>query len=323
MRPEDPRRIALVGTVNRDTIFAADGMQIESYGGLLYSMLPLAEMASSGTEIYPVCNVGRDMETVVRNKLSPYPAVRLDGIRFVPDKNPHCFLKYDAGGNKQETLQGGVPPLDFDRFQPFLDCDAVCFNFITGHELTLAALQQVRRASRALVCMDVHSLTLGMDENRRRFWRVPSNWEAWLGCADVVQMNEQEGALLAGEALADEAAVHRFGKKVLSLGPDALLITRGEQGSYMVSRKPKRTADILRFPACPAGQPQDETGCGDAFLMGFTWRYLQSGDLAEASRFANRVAGINCCLRGIEGVTQIGAYLGSEARFVAPPSREG
>ena len=321
--PEDPRRIALVGTVNRDTISAADGTQIESYGGLLYSMLPLAEIASLDTEIYPVCNVGRDMESVVRDRLSPYPAIRFDGIRFVPEKNPHCFLDYDAEGNKQETLQGGVPLLDFERFGRFLDCDAICFNFITGHELPLAVLQQVRRASEALVCMDVHSLTLGMDENRRRFWRVPPNWEAWLGCADVVQMNEREGALLAGEALADDAAVHRFGEKVLSLGPDALLITRGERGSYMISRNPERNAEIQHFPACPAGQPQDETGCGDAFLMGFTLRYLQSGDFAEASRFANRVAGINCCLRGIEGVTQIGAYLGSEARFDAPPSQEG
>ena len=81
-------RIALLGTINRDTIYTADGVTTESYGGLLYSILALAEIASSQVAIYPICNVGADMETVVRKKLAPYPHVKFDGIRFVSGKNP-------------------------------------------------------------------------------------------------------------------------------------------------------------------------------------------------------------------------------------------
>jgi hypothetical protein len=50
--------------------------------------------------------------------------------------------------------------------------------------------------------------------------------------------------------------------------------------------------------------------------MGFTWALLQTGDRNLASQFANRVAGINVCLRGIEGIGQIGQYLKPEDRFV-------
>ena len=60
------------------------------------------------------------------------------------------------------------------------------------------------------------------------------------------------------------------------------------------------------------GEPRDETGCGDTFLMGYTWAFLQTGDRTVASRFANRVAGINVCLRGIEGIGQIGQFLTPE-----------
>ena len=305
-------RIALLGTINRDTIHTADGVTTESYGGLLYSILALAEIASDRAAIYPICNVGRDMEDVVREKLAPYPQVKLDGIRFVPGKNPHCFLDYDAEGRKRETLRYDVPQLSLSQIEPFLGCDAMCFNFITGMELALATAQGVRGSAAGLLLMDVHSLTLGIDDNRRRFWRVPPQWKAWVGCVDVVQMNEQEGALLAGESLDGEGAICRFASRVLSAGPSALIITRRHRGSEMIVQDDRAGVAIHRFDAMPIGEPRDETGCGDTFLMGYTWAFFQTGDRAVASRFANRVAGINVCLRGIEGIGQIGQFLTPE-----------
>ena len=312
------RRIALLGTINRDTIHTADGVTTESYGGLLYSILALAEIASSDLSIYPVCNVGFDMEDVVREKLAPYPHVKFDGIQFVSGKNPHCVIDYDTEGRKQETLHNDVPQISFAQIEPFLDCDAICFNFITGMELALETAQQVRQSATGLLLMDVHSLTLGMDENRRRFWRVPPQWEQWVGCVDVLQMNEQEGALLADETLDNEDATLRFAHKVLSLGPSSLMLTRNECGSETIFQDDGVVID--RFDPVPAGEPCDETGCGDTFLMGYTWAFLQTGDRAVASRFANRVAGINVCLRGIDGIGQIGQFLKPEDRFAASQS---
>ena len=301
------RRIAVVGSINRDTICTPDGTRTESYGGILYSIAALAQIGSA--TIFPVCNVGKDVEDTVRRLLGSWGCVQLDGVRFVPDRNPHCFLTYDSRNRKQETLLGGVPPLAIERLGPFLDCDAVCFNFITGMELELQTLRAFRREARGLVLMDVHSLTLGIDSGRRRFFRMPACWEGWLACADIVQMNDREGELLAGEALNGGAATAKFGERVLALGPDALLITRGEHGADAVTGSPRGGVEVQRHPARAADVPVDETGCGDAFLMGFTWSYLETGSIDEASRFANRIAGITCCLRGIEQMALISDYL--------------
>ncbi|MDE2998152.1 MAG: carbohydrate kinase family protein [Gemmatimonadota bacterium] len=300
-------RIAVVGSINRDTICTPDGTRTESYGGILYSIAALDQIGSA--EIFPVCNVGKDVEDAVRRLLGSWTSVRLDGVRFVPERNPHCFLTYDSGNRKRETLLGGVPALAIERLRPFLDCDAVCFNFITGMELELRTLRAFRRESRCLVLMDVHSLTLGIDSRRCRFFRMPPGWEAWLACANIVQLNEHEAGLLAGAPLRSVAATGEFGERVLGPETRALLITRGEEGADSVVRNPKGGIEVQHYPARPADVPVDETGCGDAFLMGFTWSFLKTGSVPAACRFANRIAGAACCLRGIEQMARIGDYL--------------
>lgn len=302
------RKIALLGTINRDTIRTPDGTETESYGGILYSLLPLSAIAGDTAEIYPVVNVGEDMQDVVTGFLEPCGNVRFDGVVFVPDKNTHCFIVYDEAGNKQETLLGGVPALTVDRIAPFLSCDALIVNFITGMELELETLQKVRAAREAPIFMDLHSLTLGMNDERRRFWRVPPRWEDWIACTDVIQMNEQEAALLAGAPLDSDADTIAFGERILDNGSRILLITRNANGSHAVYRENGRTV-LHHSPPQPAGAPQDETGCGDVFLMGFMTSYLDTGDPVEASRFANTLAGINVTLRGIDGVRRFGEVL--------------
>ena len=139
---------------------------------------------------------------------------------------------------------------------------------------------------------------------------MPPRWKAWLGCADVVQLNEREGELLAGRIPGQRRG--RSGNSasvVLSLGPRALLITRGENGADSVARNPRGAVEVRHYPAQAAAVPVDETGCGDAFLMGFTWSFLKTRSVPSAVRFANRVAGVTCCLRGIEQMARIGDYL--------------
>ncbi|MSS72068.1 MAG: carbohydrate kinase family protein [Candidatus Latescibacteria bacterium] len=299
-------RIALIGAINRDTIRTPDGMTTESYGGLLYSILSLVALMDGRAEVFPVCNVGQDVQAVVAGLLNPL--VRCDGVRFVPDRNNHCFLDYDAEGRKQETLQGGVPPLTFDRLSPFLTCDALCFNFITGFELSLETFEQVRASTDAPILMDVHSLTLGIDEGRRRYWRRPPDWERWIACARVVQMNEREAALMWGTDVTGGAEMRRFGERVLGLGPSVLVVTRGAAGSDALFRDADGGIAAFHAAAEPPGSPVDETGCGDVFLMAFTVEYLRSRDVRRASVFANRAAGANCCLRGIEEIGRIREY---------------
>lgn len=307
------KKIAAIGTINRDTIHTPDGVVTESYGGLLYTVLALGSLADPDTLVYPICNVGEDMWTVAMDLLGRSDRIRVEGVRRVPTKNNHVILYYDKRGNKKEILSGGVPPLEWEDIAPFLDSDMICLNFISGFELTLPTLQQVRSltfggARHAVpLLMDFHSLSLGLNAQGRRFFRKPVGWEAWIRCADVVQMNRQEAFLLAGRDLREEDVWLEFGKHVLSLGPKALSVTLGERGSRLVFYGDSGTT-LESFPPLPI-QALDATGCGDVFLAGFAWEYLRSHDLRRASQLANRAAGWNSTLRGVEATARLGALL--------------
>ena len=83
-----------------------------------------------------------------------------------------------------------------------------------------------------------------------------------LGKIDCLIINEEEARLLAAESNLIKAA-----EKVLQMGPEVLVVKKGQSGALMCN------ADGRKFllPAWPAAEVKDPTGAGDSFagaLMG-------------------------------------------------------
>lgn len=292
-------KIAALGTINHDTVVLPQGEVIESYGGLLYSILPLALLAEPGTTIVPVVNLGRDVEHPVKAILSRHSRISQEGIRMVPERNNRVLLRYTSHGEREEVQQGGLPPLTFEQIAPFLDADVLLVNFISGRELSLETLRRVRAHTMATIYMDIHSLSLGIDQEGRRFWRQIPNWPEWVAQADVVQVNRGEARLLAGGPVETEREVLSLGRMVLEAGPAILLLTLGSRGSMMISASGEDPR-LWRFDPQPPAKVRDTTGCGDVFLAAFVAEHVRSGDPHKASRFANLAAGAKSGFSGIE-----------------------
>ncbi|MFC1682918.1 carbohydrate kinase family protein [Candidatus Zixiibacteriota bacterium] len=292
-------KIALLGTITCDTIFQLQGEVSESYGGLLYSILPLAMLTEPGATIVPVINLGQDVESPIRAILSRHEQISQEGIRVVLERNNRVMLRYTSEGEREEVQQGDLPPLTFQQIEPVLDADAVLVNFISGSDLSRETFQKVRENTSATVYTDIHSLSLGIDPQGRRFQRPLPEWHKWTAQADVVQVNRGEARLLAGSSLESDAQLLSFGRRLLETGPSILLITLGVEGSLMISAS-GGDIGVDRFPAHRPEQFGDTTGCGDVFLAAFVAEHTRSGDPHRASRFANQVAGAKCGSCGVE-----------------------
>jgi len=294
-------KIAIIGTINRDTIVFPDGRRTQSFGGILYNVSVLSALGRKDLQIFPVCNVGQDVHHRVIEILGAYENVKLNGVKKVNRNNNHARLIVDEKGERHEVLKNRVPVLAFSRVKPFLETDGVLINFISGFDISLGTLKRIRREPSALILMDLHSLTLGIKRDGTRFLRTPKNWLEYSKEADLVQANSAEWSLLAGEDLISPSDLRSFGARILGLGPRALLLTMGREGAAMVYRHGK-SCRLKKTPGIRVREFKDATGAGDAFSAGFLVCYLRSKNLTRSLDFANRVAAETCRISGVEQV---------------------
>lgn len=94
---------------------------------------------------------------------------------------------------------------------------------------------------------------------------------------DCLVINDEEAILLAGEYNLIKAA-----RKILEMGPEYLIIKKGESGSMTFN------ADGGKFllPAYPSEQVKDPTGAGDSFA-GAMMGHIASGSPAQKPDFGN------------------------------------
>lgn len=294
-------KITVIGTITRDTLVFPNRKKKESLGGILYNLSALSALGSDWTEIYPVCNLGYDAYNPAMGILEQLGNVKPDGIRKVKKKNNLVFLFLDRSYEREEILKNPVPALGFSQIEPFLKSDAVLVNFISGFDVTLATLKKVRKVTDALMFLDVHSFTLGIRRDGKRFLRTPNRWKEYLKQADIVQCNLPELKALSGGKLKSAEEIGSFGGCILDLGPKVLLVTLGKKGAIAIHRKGRGMGFIRRGGIKVRGF-KDATGCGDVFSAGFLTCYLRTKSLDRALEFANRVAAEKCKVSGVEGV---------------------
>jgi len=301
-------KIGVIGTFIKDHIFLANGTEINSFGGIFYTISILGNLVSETDEVYPVCCLGEDIYDDVITRLSEYKSVKTPGIKKIAQQNTAVKLVYKTNELRHEYLSNRLPPLKLDHIQSVADMDLWLVNFITGFEMSLETFQQFRQQASGLILMDFHSLSLDINPDGRRILRKLSDWEQWIHGVDVLQMNEAEAVSLINHNNLLEHNLVDFGNRVIGNGIRICHITLGSKGSllFLPEHNEKRH---YKIPAYPVAEVVDVTGCGDAFAAGFMVHYYNSKDALSATRFANAIAGVNCTIKGTEELFKLKTFL--------------
>ncbi len=299
-------KLGVVGTFIRDRIFPYQGEPVESIGGIFFTVSFLANLVDESTEIYPVSFVGEDFYDLLIGQLSEYKNIRLDGIKKLPRQQTQVKLHYTGPQERYEVTTEPMPALQSDDLAHLKDADAVLVNLITGVDVEREALSALRRESSTLIYLDFHSHALGINEVGRRYYRRPKDWRDWINLADVLQLNEMEARTLAGLS----AGAPKELLLDLTPCPQVCHITLADKGSYLFHEQNDKT-HVTRMKAYPVAKVVDIIGCGDAFAAGYIVHYFSSNDVVAATRFAHKVAAINCTFMGSSGVKQIRKLLES------------
>lgn len=288
--------ITVIGHPCLDVIHHTDGSKTESYGGIFYSVATIANLVSQQDVVLPVFGIGANEYDAFIKRLSKYPNINTKGIFKFDGPTNIVNLFYDKSGNRIECSEHIAEPIAYKKIRPYLDCDMVLINMVSGFDITLETLDEIRidvREQHTPIYLDVHSLTLGSDSDAKRYRKPVEMWRRWLFMLHAVQMNEEEAKGLTPEHLnEDELAKHS-----LALMTKAVIITRGSKGYTMWIEDHKNICRI-EGKAHKEQETVDPTGCGDVFAATYCVYYLKTKNIIKAAEYANRVAGWKAAQRG-------------------------
>ena len=296
------RRIGVIGTFIRDTIFTLDGKTVECIGGLYHSMAYLAHLVDADTEIQPLCHVGEDFYETIQKTLAQFnKKIIFNSLYRVRQANTQVKLTYLTPETREEITSPTMLPITAAETAVLARCDAVLANLISGDDMTLAALKTLRELTPSpLIYLDLHSLALGIDENGRRYYRDVPDGPEWVAACDILQLNEREAATLAGSSGKAHVAYDelvKLGRRLVAEKLRGCHITLGSAGSLLFYRQNEK---VHHEHVPPANVPSvvDIIGCGDAFGAAFLTQFLKTKNFSTATHFANHVAGLNGTFMG-------------------------
>lgn len=245
--------ILVVGSLAYDSVETPSGKAEHALGG---SANYFSIAASLYSKVRVVGVVGEDYSAKDLELLTSR-GVDVSGLQKVPGKTFHWEGRYDKDLNEAITLRTELNV--FEHFNPLLPLHYRDSRYVflanIAPELQLQVLSQVEKP-----------MLVGCDT--MNFWIQikKSVFEEVLKKVDVVLINEGEATLLTGANNAIEAA-----PKICEIGPEVVVIKRGEYGFAMYSK----TEGFFILPAYPVAKVVDPTGAGDTFAGGF-FGYLAS-----------------------------------------------
>jgi len=241
----------------------------------------------------------------------------------VPYPNNRVTLRYESSERRTERLTGGIPGWHWLGLKPLLaDIDALYINLISGWELSLETAQLIRQNFSGVVYCDLHSLLLAVDSEGYRIPHMVPNVASWMQCFDLLQVNEDELALLAPDAMALAATAMAAGVSVINvtLGPRGAVFFAAPGFEHLSDiRRTSLPASAalggaIRTSLVPAVRPaqsgtSDPTGCGDVWGATYFARLVAGDKLGDAIDAAMRAASRNLTHHG---ATSLASYLRGE-----------
>lgn len=238
--------VVVVGSLALDSIKTPFGERSDILGG---SATYFSYAASFFTDVKLVGVVGKDFPRQ-HLELLKKRGIDLAGLQTANGDTFRWSGFYEKDLNEAKTLDTRLNV--FQTFKPILpeayrDADAVFLANIDP-DLQLEVLTQVRRPK--LVAADTMNLWIATKKDRLM---------KLLTLVDLMVLNEGEARQLTGES-----SLVKAGRRIQAMGPDHVVIKKGEHGALLFCRK-----NVYPAPAFPLEDVFDPTGAGDTFAGGF------------------------------------------------------
>ena len=250
-------KLLVVGSVAFDAIETPFGKTDKILGGAATYITLASSVLGVDSGIVSV--VGGDFPDEDLNMLQKR-GVNTDGIEIIPDGKTFFWSgKYHNDLNSRDTLVTEVNVLEnFDPKIPVSMQEAEILMLGNLHPGVQLSVLEKMQARPKLVVLDTMN-----------FW-MDSAWEIlvqMIAKTDIITINDEEARQLSGEYSLVKAA-----KKIHRMGPQYVIIKKGEHGALLFHDE-----KVFAIPALPLEEVFDPTGAGDTFAGGFVSYLAKKG----------------------------------------------
>lgn len=272
-------KFLLIGHSVEDHVLIGE-KEIIGPGGIFYATLGLTTFLNPGDELFLVSAIEKRCENLFSFL---YNKINTKYVRYV-ENMPKVYLRMAQTSQKCENHENITQNLDVKNINNINKFNGILINLITGFDITLQDILNIRKNYNGLIYLDIHTLSRGLEKDHRRPLRLIPDAESWISAADIIQVNEDEIFTLSEKKNEFDAA-----KEILRTGLRYLIVTKGEFGASILYCEKDELKSI--FISSHKNNSANKIGCGDIFGSTFFYFYLQNGDILKALKAANTTAG--------------------------------
>ncbi len=253
--------LVVVGSVAYDGVETPHGRVDRMLGGAS-TYISLA--ASYFTKVNLVGIVGEDFAQEDWDLLAGR-GIDLTGLDRAAGKTFYWAGVYSEDMNDRTTLRTDLNV--FADFDPELPAAYRSKPYLLLGNIQPALQRRVRRQMDGTRVVAGDTMNLWINETREELLETIRDWH-------VLLINDSEARLLTGER-----NLRRAARAIYEMGPQTVIIKRGEYGAALF-----RGEEVFLAPAYPLEQVSDPTGAGDSFAGGFMGYLAERGIDLESGR---------------------------------------
>lgn len=252
--------LLVVGSVALDSIRTPFGVRERSLGG---AATHFSVAASYFTDVSVVAVIGEDF-TAEDEAVFHERRINIENLQRINGGKTFRWVgEYGFDLNAAKTLDTELNV--FADFKPQLSDTAKQSPFLFLANIQPDLQRQVREQVDArFVAMD--TMNYWIERTREELLKT-------IAVVDALIINDAEARELAGEA-----NLIRATRKILTLGPQMLIVKRGEYGAAFFTKN-----SYFATPAFPLENVFDPTGAGDSFAGGFMGYLAQADKIDDAT----------------------------------------
>ena len=283
-------KLLIVGTVAFDSIETPNDSVEKILGGAATHISFSASLFNINSAIISI--VGGDFPA---EYFEIFKKRNIDISSLKIEKNGKTFFwigKYAKNMNQRDTLKTEVNVLaNFDPIVPE--------KYRSPNVIVLGNLDPIMQLKVLKQIIKPPTITILDTMN---FWmnNTMENLKKIISQVDLICINDEEVKQLTGLDSLIEG-----GKKILNMGPDFVIVKKGEYGSMLIAK-----SNSFECPAFPVKKVKDPTGAGDSFaggLAGYLTKVNSSSfnEIKNAIIYATATASFSVEQFGINGVEKI------------------